>query len=173
MKEERFFTILIALYNCEKYISKCLESVLNQTYKNFRIVIVNDGSTDESGKICDVYAKKYEFIKVIHHIKNKGIVQTRRDALKHATDEFFLFLDSDDYWDYNLLETINHTINKSKADIVFFRYKQVSESGIYLSEQSTIFENETIIDHNHSNLIFDFMVKSSEFNNLVCKAIKT
>ena len=89
------FSVLVPVYNVEKYLKQCIESVLNQTYQSFELILVDDGSTDNSGAICDEYASKHKFIKVIHK-PNGGLLHTRRVSLAHATGDWYVFLDSDD-----------------------------------------------------------------------------
>ena len=91
------FSVLIPVYNTSKYLDECINSVLSQTEKNFEIVLLNDGSTDNSGDICDSYAEKYpDFIRVIHK-ENEGLMMTRRRGFKEAKGDYFICLDSDDY----------------------------------------------------------------------------
>lgn len=100
------FSVIIPVYNRENDVVKCLESVINQTYKDFEIIAVDDGSTDNSGKILDEYAKKYDFIKVIHN-SNGGAGRSRNVGIENAQGEYLLFLDDDDEWKDNLLEKVN------------------------------------------------------------------
>lgn len=100
------YSVIIPVYNRENEVVKCLESVINQTYEDFEIIAVDDGSTDNSGKILDEYAKKYDFIKVIHKT-NGGPSQARNCGMKACLGEYVLFLDDDDEWKENLLEKVN------------------------------------------------------------------
>lgn len=100
------YSVIIPVYNRENDVVKCLESVINQTYKDFEIIAVDDGSTDNSGKILDEYAKKYDFIKVIHN-SNGGAGHSRNVGIENAQGEYLLFLDDDDEWKDNLLEKVN------------------------------------------------------------------
>lgn len=88
--------VIISVYNVEKYLGICLDSVLAQTYKNLEIILIDDGSTDNSGKICDEYASKDKRIKVIHQ-SNQGIAGTRNYALEIAQGDYIGFVDADDY----------------------------------------------------------------------------
>lgn len=109
-------TIIIPVYNVEKYLERCLDSVVNQTYKDFRVILVNDGSTDSSGIICDRYAQKYSYFTVIHQ-ENRGISAARNAGLLNATGEYISFIDSDDCVCPDFLETLyNNAVIKS-ADI--------------------------------------------------------
>ena len=88
-------SVLVPIFNSEKELRKCLDSIINQTYKNLEIILVNDGSTDKCGEICDEYAQKDSRIKVIHQ-ENRGIASTRNVCLNNATGEYIAFVDSDD-----------------------------------------------------------------------------
>lgn len=94
--QQDLFTIIIPVYNAEKYLHKCINSVLSQKYKNFELILVDDGSTDNSGKICDEFAKKDSRIRVIHQ-KNAGPGAARNAALDIMNGKYFSFVDSDDY----------------------------------------------------------------------------
>lgn len=95
VKEDKI-SIIIPVYKVEAYLPKCLDSVLQQTYKNLEIILIDDGSPDESGKICDEYSKKDERIKVIHK-ENAGVAQARNDGIEAATGAYISFIDSDDW----------------------------------------------------------------------------
>ena len=91
-----FFSIIVPVYNVEKYLKECIESILFQTYKDYEVILVNDGSTDSSGSICDYYAELYKNIKVIHK-KNGGQSSARNIGIATANGEYLIFIDSDDY----------------------------------------------------------------------------
>ncbi|MBQ3474267.1 glycosyltransferase family 2 protein [Candidatus Saccharibacteria bacterium] len=98
-------SVIVPIYNTEKYLSNCLDSILNQTYKNLEIILIDDGSTDNSGKIADNYAKKDQRIKVIHQ-KNAGQSSARNSGIKKATGEYLSFIDSDDEIKPNFMEKL-------------------------------------------------------------------
>lgn len=115
------FSIIIPVYNVKNYLDKCIKSILNQAFDNYEIILVNDGSTDDSGKICDEYAKKDNRIRVIHK-KNEGVSQARNDALKIANGEYIIFVDSDDCLLELSLESVNKCIDEYKnPDIIINR----------------------------------------------------
>ena len=112
------FSVLIPVYNVEKYLVKCVESVLSQSERDFEILLVDDGSTDSSGRICDEYAEKYgDVIRVIHK-DNEGLLLTRRRAIREARGEYFVHLDSDDYMLPDALRSIRRAIEENDADMV-------------------------------------------------------
>ena len=98
-------SIIVPIYNVEQYLRRCVDSIVNQTYKNIEIVLVNDGSTDGSGIICDEYAKNDNRVRV-YHKKNGGAASARNLGLNHAKGEFIGFVDSDDYIDLDMYETL-------------------------------------------------------------------
>lgn len=110
-------SVIIPVYNVEKYISKCIESVLYQSYENYEIILVNDGSTDKSGEICEHYTSKDSRIKV-HHKMNGGVSSARNEAMKYCKGKFLTFIDSDDYIGQNFLSELIKRQQSSNADIV-------------------------------------------------------
>ena len=113
------YSILIPVYNIEVYLPECLDSVIHQTYPYFEAIVIDDGSTDRSGFICDTYAGKDARIKVYHQ-ENKGLMMTRKEGILKARGEYCLFLDSDDYYDVYLLEKIDAFLKKNACDVVIF-----------------------------------------------------
>lgn len=113
------FSVLVPVYNAEKFLSECIESALNQTYKNFEVILVDDGSTDTSGAICDQYTAAHENV-LTFHTENGGQIRAREFAMKHAKGDYFVFLDADDRLRCNALETIAKTIHKHQCDCVIF-----------------------------------------------------
>lgn len=109
-------SIVIPVYNVEPYLNKCLESIINQTYNNLEIIIIDDGSTDNSGKICDSYAKIDQRIKVIHK-SNEGQSKARNIGIEMAKGNFIGFVDSDDYIKTNMFEILFKNIKEYNADI--------------------------------------------------------
>lgn len=110
-------SIIIPIYNVEKYLKDCLESVLEQTYPDLQIILVNDGSTDSSGSICDAYAAKDSRIRVVHK-DNGGLSDARNAGLPLVDGQFILYLDSDDFLESAAIEDLMETQKKTDADIV-------------------------------------------------------
>ena len=119
MAKNSLVSIIIPVYNVEKYLSKCLDSVINQTYKNIEIICVNDGSTDNSINILETYNQIDARIQIITQ-KNGGLATARNTGLKYAKGDFVYFLDSDDWVDINLIQTTLEAIILSDADICMF-----------------------------------------------------
>lgn len=114
-------SVIIPIYNAEGYISKCMDSLVNQTFKDFEIIAINDGSTDSSAKILKKYQNKYPFIKVINQ-NNAGQAIARNKGIELATGTYLTFIDIDDFVDENYLDELYHTISKHKVDMVYCDY---------------------------------------------------
>ena len=118
------FSIIIPCYKVEQYLHQCVDSVLAQTYEDYEVILVDDGSPDNSPAICDEYGKKTDKVKVIHK-PNGGLSDARNAGLDMARGEFVLFLDSDDWWDdKDALRKIDTCIKKTGADIIIFGMKK-------------------------------------------------
>lgn len=118
-------SIIIPVYNVSLFLEKCLNSVINQTFKNLQIILVDDGSTDNSGIICDNYSKKDSRIEVIHQ-KNKGLSEARNTGLSLARGEYITFVDSDDYIELDTYSTIFKAIIENKnPDLIFLEQEQL------------------------------------------------
>lgn len=114
MKE--LISVIIPVYNVENYLKKCIESVVNQSYQNLEIILIDDGSTDSSGTICDDYLKKDERIKVIHK-KHGDVSKARNEGIKKAKGEYLTFIDSDDWIPLNSIEILYKELKTNHADI--------------------------------------------------------
>lgn len=120
------YSVLIPVYNCEKYLAECFDSVLAQTYPDFELIAVDDGSSDGSGKICDEYARKDKRIKVIHK-QNEGVFRARKTAYENSTGEYILSVDSDDLIESDLIETVDIAIKECGCDLVLFDHDRFGE----------------------------------------------
>lgn len=165
-------TVIIPVYNVEKYLERCLDSVLMQTYTNLEIILVDDGSTDSSGLICDKYAEKDARIKVIHK-KNGGLSSARNIGLDNATGEYIGFVDSDDYIHFDLFQKCINRLKNTGADVCMFSHFTVNESGS-ISHQlpfaKDFYQGEEITQ----NIFPKFFGKTnqdSEVEGFVCRQI--
>ena len=120
-------TVIVPVYNIENYLNKCLDSLINQTYKNLEIIVVNDGSTDNSGKICQEYAKKDNRIVYIEK-ENGGLSDARNAGLDRLTGSYVTFVDSDDWIELDYVETLYKKISEYQADIAVGNYYSFNES---------------------------------------------
>ncbi|MBT2678821.1 glycosyltransferase [Bacillus sp. ISL-35] len=117
-------SVIVPVYNVEKFLPRCIESILNQTYNDLELILVNDGSPDNCAEICNQYEKQDARIRVIHK-KNGGVSSARNSGIEAATGEFILFVDSDDYLDLNMCEVLMHNQEQTNCDIVICGYKSV------------------------------------------------
>lgn len=122
------FSIIIPIYNAEKYLVECVDSVLCQTYTNFELILVDDGSPDSCPFICDKYASDDSRVKVVHQ-KNAGQAAARNAGVDISQGDYLMFLDSDDYYaTKDVLKQVNEKVESSSADVVLFGYKKLYES---------------------------------------------
>lgn len=115
-------SVIVPVYNVEEYISECIESIICQTYSNIEIILIDDGSDDKSGKICDQYKERDNRIRVIHK-SNEGVGLARKKGIELAKSPYIVFLDSDDYYDLSFCEEMLFTIKSENADMVECGYK--------------------------------------------------
>jgi len=118
-----YFSIITPVYNSQKYIRRCIESVIEQTFPSWELILIDDGSTDASGEICDSFTYDAR-IKVLHQ-DNAGALNSRIKGIKAASGEYQLGLDSDDYLDKRCLETVKGAIDVSGSDLIFFGFRMV------------------------------------------------
>lgn len=118
MQRERvWFSVIVPVYNVSTYLRQCLDSLVSQSFKVFELIIVDDGSTDGSSEICDEYAKKFDFIHVIHR-KNGGLSAARNSGLQVANGKYVVFVDSDDYIERTSLEIFYNITQENPVDVV-------------------------------------------------------
>ena len=113
---KELISVIVPVFNVEKYLERCVETIVNQTYKNLEIILVNDGSTDNSGELCDELAKKDNRIKVVHK-ENGGLSDARNTGERESTGEYIIFIDSDDYIHHEMLNTLYTQIVEKNADV--------------------------------------------------------
>ena len=109
-------SVIVPVYNVEQYLERCVDSIINQTYKNLEIILVNDGSTDNSGQLCDELARKDDRIRVVHK-KNGGLSDARNVGIYEAKAELIGFIDSDDYIDEDMYEVLMNNLKDANADL--------------------------------------------------------
>ena len=119
-------SVIIPVYNTEKYLTQCLDSVINQTYKNLEIICVDDCSTDNSREVLQNYAQKDDRIKIVYNKNNSKLGVSRNNGFNIATGDYIHFLDSDDWMELNAYEKMVATTT-NKPDIIYFYYQEVSE----------------------------------------------
>lgn len=126
--EKDKISIIVPVYAVEKYLNRCVSSICQQTYENLEVVLVDDGSLDRCGEICDEWAQKDKRIRVVHQ-KNGGISKARNAAINIVTGDYIGFVDSDDYIEPQMYEKLYHLMTESQADMVFCSYQYEREDG--------------------------------------------
>lgn len=162
-------SVIVPVYNSEKYIAKSIESVLSQTFDNFEIILIDDGSTDKSGEICDLYAQKDSRVRVIHK-ENGGGSLARKIGIDEAKGKYIMFMDSDDFFTQDAFEQAHKAIIEQGVDILQFSYYKVEKV-----EDATVFGSGEIKHFDSTDALLQIMTKKSPnlFNNLLwCKIYK-
>lgn len=129
MIKEPLISVIVPVYNVEPYLQKCVDSVLNQSFQNFELILVDDGSIDNSGKICNEYALKDKRIKVIHQ-KNSGLSTARNNGFKITKGDYICFLDSDDWYSKNALEVLFNIIKNNEVEISMIKLVETNTENI-------------------------------------------
>ncbi|MBR2674005.1 MAG: glycosyltransferase [Mogibacterium sp.] len=167
--EKELISVIVPIYGMEKYLDRCIESILRQTYPNLQIILVDDGSRDSCPKICDEWAKKDERVKVIHK-EQEGVASARNAGLDFADGVFISFVDADDYLSFDMLETLHDMIISSDADIAECEYIKVHDDNYAFKKES----NAARIEYNSSEaltaLIADRFFKQIVWNKLFRKS---
>lgn len=168
------FSIIVPVFNASKYLKRCLESVLCQKFEDYEIVLIDDGSTDESPKICDEYSEKYPFVRVIHK-ENGGTVSARRTGVIESKGDYLLSVDADDYIDGDFLPTIFDELNKNGfPSVLAWSFKTVDETtrsstkifnqngilGNHVKEQIKVLKKTFLYDKNSPNLNYGRLLYS-------------
>ena len=146
-------SIIVPVYKAEKYLHKCVDSLLEQTFTDFEILLVDDGSPDKSGEICDEYAEKDSRIRVFHK-ENGGVSSARNLALDNAKGEFVMFLDSDDWLDNVCLDVCINTINDNVLDVLQFGFMYVYDTYQVskVKRYSSILDGNAFVNSNSFNI---------------------
>jgi glycosyltransferase involved in cell wall biosynthesis len=161
------FSVCVPVYNVEKYVSECIESVLKQTYHSFELILVDDGSKDESLKICKEYEKKDGRIRV-YSKKNEGQIATRNYAFSKASGDIILCLDSDDFLEYDTLYKLNQYFLNYNCDCIYYNWKRFFKDRFYI-ENKIEYKIELI---NDKRLLFKKILEDMYYNSMCLKAFK-
>lgn len=127
MKKPKRISIIVPVYNVDSYLATCINSILMQTFRDYEIILVDDGSTDDSGRLCDEFANNDERISVVHQ-ENRGLSAARNAGVDEAVGEYIIFLDSDDYWkDKDVLKILAERLELTGADVLCFNYEKTDD----------------------------------------------
>lgn len=165
------FSILIPVFNTERYLSACLDSVFRQTFTDFEIVLVNDGSTDGSGMLCDrCRALHPDRVKVVHQ-PNGGLIRARRAAIPVAEGDYCLFLDADDAFAENCLADVDACLRATGADMVLFNCCNHFEDIGETKPVPGVFENGRVFSGSDKQAVYRELIAGWRLNNLCLKAV--
>ena len=172
-QEKALISIIIPVYKVEKYLEKCIQSVINQTYENLQIILVDDGSPDNCGKICDEYAKKDHRIEVIHK-SNGGLSDARNKGLEIAKGEYIGFVDSDDYIELDMYEVLYNLLKQYNADVSICNFYTVSQGKITIKNADNGIKEynrieilkEVLLDNNIQSYAWNKLYKKELFDEI-------
>lgn len=151
-------SIIVPIYNVEAYLRQCLDSLITQTYQNLDIILVDDGSTDQSGNICDEYGKRDTRVRIIHK-ENEGLVRARKTGLHSAIGRYCVYVDGDDWIEPDAVEILIDYREKYQADVVIGNYSRYDGHQKYPQEgyvKEGIYTDENLIDEIYSKMLYDF-----------------
>lgn len=169
MEKNIDFSIIIPVYNTDRYLSECIDSVIKQTYSSWEIILIDDGSTDLSGEICDEYEKKYNGQIRVLHKKNEGQILSRQRGLQISRGKYIVYLDSDDMLCSITLETLYEIFTKKNVDLVIYQWERITEGSELISnDKSNLFDEGYI---SKSDIINKF-ISSASLNSMCIKAGK-
>ncbi|MDO4431824.1 MAG: glycosyltransferase family 2 protein [Aerococcaceae bacterium] len=169
MNQQPFFSVCVPVYNAESYLVQCLQSILAQSYTNFEVIVVNDGSTDQSQVLIEQFIQKDRRFKVYIQ-ENRGLFATRASALEKAQGTYIVWLDADDYLENTALQTLEALIQQHLVDMVIYNHFELFTDGSRV-EGKAIFENETVFSTDKTELFKEFML-TSNITSIWRKAIK-
>lgn len=165
------FSFLVPIYNTEKYLTKCVDSLLAQKGADFEILLLDDGSPDGSGQICDRYAEEYPHIIRVIHKANEGLLLTRRRGFREARGDWLICVDSDDYVAPDLLERVVRAINETGADMVMYNFEYFYKNGTRTPSRLNI-EDGAIFEGPGKQRIYEQRLLTVDVNMMWMRAIK-
>ena len=171
MDKQELISVIIPIYNVEKYIDRCLKSLMEQTYKNLEIILIDDGSIDNSGKICDEYAKKDKRI-IVTHQKNSGVSNARNRGLELAQGAYIGFVDPDDFIELNMYEEMMKNIVEQNCAISVCGVRNIEEwTGKIIEETNSKQEHKINVEQFFQSILNGKNMTTSVWNKLFDRAI--
>lgn len=176
MKSEICFSVIVPIFNAEKYLDRCIKSIINQSYSNLEIILIDDGSTDRSLEMCKGYAESDSRITLIHQ-ENSGLVYSRKVGIKNSKGDYISFVDADDSIVKDMYSTIVENMKEDQPDVIAFGLKEIYENNNEIIKKN----NFRAGYYNHAEIVksvFPTMICTENFfefgilPNLVCKVIK-
>ncbi len=167
MKKEKI-SVVVPIYNAETFLEKCLTSIVNQTYKDLEIILINDGSTDSSLAICEKYTKSDQRIKLINQ-ENKGVSTARNRGIEESTGKYIIFIDADDYIELNMFEVLATEMFEYDVDMTMCGYKKVDIAG------NILFESKALVEKYFDEEVFrQYLFEGDYYREILCnKLFKT
>lgn len=158
-------SVLVPVFNSKDFLCKCLDSLIDQSFENYEVILIDDGSNDGSSQICDAYAIKNPKFKVYHQ-ENKGISSTRESAIQHANGEYILFVDSDDWIEQEALETIVGKAKQNGSDIVSFNFRVIYDNKIetLYTTAENIYAFQRLLISSYWTVLWKHLIRKSLFN---------
>lgn len=153
INEMPLISVIVPVYNVRRYLIRCVDSILKQTYSNLEIILIDDGSTDDSGKLCDKLSAKDTRIVVLHQ-HNKGLSGARNSGINIAKGTYFAFVDSDDFILPTMIESLYNALTKNNSDISICSIQRVDENGAKISSPSLLPDANLTKDEVFRNIIF-------------------
>lgn len=166
-----FVSFVVPVYNVEKYIKQCIDSLLIQTGAEFEIVLLDDGSTDRSGLICDQYAVTYPDIVRVVHKENEGSLLTRCRGFQEAKGDWFICVDSDDTIAPNLLSSVEETIEEYGCDMVMYNFDYINDDGVHSPSRLNI-ADKTEYTGETKQFLYEKRLLSVDFNSMCMRAVR-
>lgn len=165
-----FFSIIIPLYNAEKYIDECLESIINQSEKSFEVIIINDGSTDNSKKIAESFEAKHENVRLINQ-DNIGLLHTRCVGINNANGNYIVFVDSDDKLNPDALKILKKNLTNDNLDMIIYNHARLDQKKKQINTKA-IFPKDTVFVHDKKNELYKRILTSSDLNSMCFKVVR-
>lgn len=165
------FSFIVPVYNISKYLEQCMQSLLSQKGADYEILLVDDGSTDDSGTVCDAYAESYPDIVRVIHKGNEGLLLTRRRGFQEAKGDWFVCVDSDDYISEFLLEKVVEAIEKYHPDMVMYNFDYVNDTGKKSKSRLQI-PDGSVYEGEEKEYIYSRRLLTDDINNMWSKALK-
>lgn len=166
--EQELISIIVLAYNTEQYITKCLNSILKQTYEKIEVIVINDGSTDKSSNKINRIAARDKRVKVIER-ENKGTYQSRLEGYKKAKGKYIMFVDSDDWILKNMVETMYNRLKEYDTDVVRCQYRKYTKDNITIPK--TILNRNVLMDVEHLEPQFFDLLYRTNYCNTICKQL--
>ena len=164
-------SFLIPVFNTKTYLPECLDSILCQAGAEFEVVLLDDGSTDGSGELCNQYAAKYPDIVRVVHKNNEGLLLTRRRGFREAKGNWFICVDSDDYIASDLLQTVAQMIQEYDCDMVMYNFDYVDDDGNHTASRLSI-SDRTVYERETKREIYEKRLLSVDVNSLCMRAVR-